>query len=39
MMIHLFKLYAEKIKKNEMTIDDVPERWREQVRKELEEDR
>ena len=33
MMIHLFKLYAEKIKKNEMTIDNVPEIWRSEVEK------
>ena len=31
------KIYVRKIKAGEMTIDDVPERWREAVRKALEE--
>ena len=31
------KIYVRKIKSGEMTIDDVPERWREAVRKALEE--
>ena len=31
------KIYVRKIRAGEMTIDDVPERWREAVRKALEE--
>lgn len=31
------KIYVRKIRANEMTIDEVPERWREQVIKMLEE--
>lgn len=31
------KIFVYQIKCGKMTIDDVPERWREQVRKELEE--
>jgi hypothetical protein len=31
------KIYVRKIKAGEMTIDEVPERWREAVRKALEE--
>ena len=31
------KIYVRKIKAGEMTIDDVPLRWREEVRKALEE--
>ena len=30
------KIYARKIRAGEMTIDDVPARWREDVRKALE---
>ena len=29
------KIYARKIREGKMTIDDVPERWREQVRENL----
>lgn len=32
----MVKLYVKKIKKGEMTIDEVPEKWREAVRKELD---
>lgn len=31
----MVKLYVRKIKNNEMTIDEVPIRWREQVRQVL----
>ena len=31
------KIYVRKIKAGQMTIDDVPERWREEVRELLEE--
>ena len=31
------KIYARRIKAGKMTIDDVPERWREAVEKLLEE--
>jgi len=31
------KIYARKIKKGEMSIDQVPEKWREEVKKLLEE--
>ena len=31
------KIYVRKIKAGEMTLDEVPERWREAVRKALEE--
>ena len=31
------KIYANRIKANKLTIDDVPARWREQVQKLLEE--
>ena len=30
------KLYAQRIKQGRMTLDEVPERWREEVRKLLE---
>ena len=30
------KIYVRKIKAGQMTIDDVPERWREEVEKLLE---
>lgn len=33
----MVKIYVRKIKAGEMTIDDVPLRWREEVRKALEE--
>lgn len=33
----MVKVYVRKIKNGEMTIDDVPARWREDVRKALEE--
>ena len=33
----MVKIYVRKIKAGEMTIDDVPERWREAVRQALEE--
>jgi len=32
----MVKIYVELIRKGKMTIDEVPERWREAVRKELE---
>ncbi len=32
------KIYYRKIKAGEMTIDEVPERWREAVQKLLDED-
>jgi hypothetical protein len=32
----MVKFYVNRIKHGLMTIDDVPERWREAVRKELE---
>lgn len=32
----MVKLYVRKILAREMTIEDVPARWREQVREELE---
>lgn len=32
------KIYARWIKSGKMTIDDVPERWREAVRQALEEE-
>ena len=32
------KIYYRKIKAGEMTIDEVPERWREAVQKVLDED-
>ena len=32
----MVKVFVFQIKSGKMTIDDVPERWREQVRKELE---
>ena len=32
------KIYYRRIKAGEMTIDEVPTRWREQVRRMLEED-
>lgn len=31
------KIYVKKIKAGQMTLDDVPERWREEVRRMLEE--
>lgn len=33
----MVKLYVKKIKAGQMSIDDVPEKWREAVRKALEE--
>ena len=30
------KLYAQRIRQGRMTLDDVPKRWREEVRKILE---
>ncbi len=33
----MVKLYVRKIKAGEMTLEEVPLRWREEVRKELEE--
>ena len=33
----MVKLYVRKIKAGEMTLDEVPVRWREEVRKALEE--
>ena len=33
----MVRIYVRKIRAGEMTIDDVPERWREAVRKALEE--
>lgn len=35
-MSKIVELYVRKIRAGEMTIDDVPARWREQVRKALE---
>ena len=32
------KIYYRKIKRGEMTLEQVPERWREQVKELLEED-
>jgi len=32
----MVELYVKKIRAGEMTIDEVPERWREAVRKALE---
>jgi len=32
----MVRIYVRKIRAGEMTIDDVPERWREAVRKALE---
>lgn len=32
------KLYARRVMRGAMTIDDVPERWREDVKKMIEED-
>lgn len=34
----MVKLYVRKIKAGEMTLDEVPVRWREEVRKALEDD-
>ena len=31
------KIYVKKIKAGQMTLDEVPERWREEVRRMLEE--
>ena len=31
----MVKLYVKRIKEGKMTIDDVPEKWREAVREEL----
>lgn len=36
-MSAIVKFYVLQIKMKKMTIDDVPKKWREQVRKELEE--
>jgi hypothetical protein len=36
-MSKIVELYVRKIRAGEMTIDDVPARWREAVRKALEE--
>lgn len=33
------KIYVKKIKAGQMTLDDVPERWREEVRRMLEDER
>jgi hypothetical protein len=33
----MVRIYVRKIRAGEMTIDEVPERWREAVRKALEE--
>lgn len=33
----MVKIYVRRIKAGEMTIDEVPERWREQVRAALQE--
>ena len=35
-MSKIVELYVRKIRAGEMTIDDVPARWREAVHKELE---
>lgn len=34
----MVRFYVLQVKLGKINIDDVPERWREQVRKELEED-
>lgn len=34
----MVKVYVRRIKAGKMTIDDVPERWREAVRQALEEE-
>lgn len=34
----LVKIYVERIRNGEMTLEEVPERWREAVRKALEEE-
>ena len=34
----MVKIYIRKILEGKMTIDDVPERWREEVREALEND-
>lgn len=36
-MSKIVELYVKNIKEGRMTIEDVPSRWREQVRKALEE--
>lgn len=33
------KIYVKKIKAGQMTLDEVPERWREEVRRMLEDER
>ena len=33
----MVKLYVKKIKAGKMTIDEVPEKWRDEVRRALEE--
>lgn len=35
----MVKLYVRKIKAGDITIDDVPERWRADVKKTLEEEK
>lgn len=35
-MSAIAKLYADKVLSGEKTLDDVPERWREEVRKIIE---
>ena len=37
-MSAIAKLYADKVRSGEKTIDEVPERWREEVRRILEEE-
>lgn len=34
----MVKLYVKKIKEGKMVLEEVPERWREEVRKALEEE-
>ena len=35
----MIKFYVNMIKKGKITIDDVPEKWREEVRKALDDER
>lgn len=37
-MTGMVKLYVERIKAGRMTLEDVPPRWREQVREALEDE-
>ena len=35
-MSALVKIYIKKIKENKITIEEVPEKWRDEVRRELQ---